>query len=211
MNKQEFTSNGTFTVPAGVTRLFVLGCAGGDGGPSGSTNGFSTPSLNERSVTNLLSMKMIDVTPNTTYTVTLGAGGTGGAASNTIDFNTGSPGGNTSFGTTLWYGASSGNPGASDSCCTIILGGVSTHNSNAQYASGSDGSSSGGYIGGCGSPGTSFAAGVSGGNANSGGAGTAGSNATSYGGCGAGGGCGSTSGGAGGNGYKGYILVLWVD
>ncbi|HEI2547331.1 TPA: tail fiber protein [Escherichia coli] len=78
---QFFTANGTFTVPDGVTRVFVeiLGGGGGGGGGSGiphATNdyyGFGGAGHNGE-----LKLNIITVSSGEKYAVTVGAGGVGG-------------------------------------------------------------------------------------------------------------------------------------
>lgn len=94
ITKQYFTSSGTFTVPSGVTELLCIG-AGGGGGGGGST--ISTLAGGGGGGAAILTSQYITVVPNTGYTVTIGAVGTGGTAG-----NNGTDGGTTSFGT-LFY------------------------------------------------------------------------------------------------------------
>lgn len=82
---QAFTSSGTFTTPAGVTKVFVRAVGGGGGsaftGESSGGGGYCE--------------KLIDLTGVATVTVTIGAGGVGGNGS-TITSPT--AGGDTTFG-----------------------------------------------------------------------------------------------------------------
>lgn len=91
-----FTSSGSFTVPAGVTQIFVSGCAAGGGGGSslatnsssfvtgGSGGGAGQPALNVP----------ITVTPGQVIPVAIGTGGTGATAAT----NNATAGGNTQLG-----------------------------------------------------------------------------------------------------------------
>ena len=78
---QLFTSSGTFTVPAGVTRLNVRAIGGGGGGGGGGTTSASTTTQygggggGPGGVTEAA----IPVTAGEALTVTIGAGGAGGA------------------------------------------------------------------------------------------------------------------------------------
>lgn len=92
-----FTSSGSFTVPDGVTQIFVSGCAAGGGGGSslatnsssfltgGSGGGAGQPALNVP----------ITVTPGQVIPITIGTGGTGGTAAT----DNATAGGNTQVGT----------------------------------------------------------------------------------------------------------------
>lgn len=108
--KQKFTTSGTFTVPDGVTKVWVSGCGGGGGGGSGNLatepqilggGGGGAQSVQDQEIT---------VVPGSEIVITIGNGGAGGTS--------GANGGNTSFGSLLilrgGYGAlSGGNSGAS--------------------------------------------------------------------------------------------------
>lgn len=116
--KQEFLTSGSWTAPAGVTRVMIWGMGGGAGGNQGSDYGSSFPNggLGGRGGAGVsLQPFVINVVPNTTYTVTIGDGGLGG------DINTvgmvGTSGGNSIFGNSIieWKGALSTNPNAPDS------------------------------------------------------------------------------------------------
>lgn len=101
---QAYTTAGTytFTVPAGVTKLFldVIGAGGGGGSTDPADNrigGCGGAGGRSRGV--------VTVTPGQTITVTVGAGGDGAAAGG----NDGSPGGTSSFG--AYMSATGGKPG----------------------------------------------------------------------------------------------------
>lgn len=107
--KQTFTSSGSWLCPAGVTKVIVYGMGGGAGGGGGSNATASAGGAGGYGGCGVTLLPMIlDVVPNTTYTITIGAGGSGGP--NTISTNAagaiGSAGGDTSFGALLtWKGA----------------------------------------------------------------------------------------------------------
>ena len=110
-----FTSSGTFTVTAGsadIQYLVVAGGGGGGGGYAGAggAGGLKTsvPGVQKADGT-VLTAPDFPVSPGS-YTVTIGAGGQGGA---TIS---GSPGGNTVFGSITAHGGGrgGGNPGISN-------------------------------------------------------------------------------------------------
>ncbi len=92
---QSFTSSGSFTVPAGVTqcKVTVIGGGGGGGGcsPSGTNNlGAASGAAGGTAVKYVKGL-----TPGMVIPVTVGAGGSAGAASN----GAGGNGGTSSFGT----------------------------------------------------------------------------------------------------------------
>jgi hypothetical protein len=71
----QFTANGTWTCPEGVTEVLLIGCGGGGGGGGcgggglgGGQGGGGAP----------LGVRRATVVPTTVYTVTIGAGGAGG-------------------------------------------------------------------------------------------------------------------------------------
>lgn len=104
---QTFTASGTFTVPDGVTKVFLTGCGGGGGGGgvAGSNKGAhygggggSGYNVIRRAVT---------VAPGASITVTVGGGGGGGVA------GYGGTGGTTSFGALLSISGGGGGAGTS--------------------------------------------------------------------------------------------------
>jgi hypothetical protein len=95
--QETFTNSGTFTVPAGVSKVAVFATGGGNGGANGGPSivgyfhlgayyGAGSGGAGGRS-SSVSSFTEFDVTPAATYSVTIGAGG-----------NAGSTGGTTSFG-----------------------------------------------------------------------------------------------------------------
>lgn len=101
---QTFNSSGTWLCPAGVTEIIVLGNSGGSGGGAayapfllvqGGSGGVGGP----------LTPIVLTVTPNTTYTITIGSGGAGGVVAVGGSQVPGGPGGDTSFGAlAIWQG-----------------------------------------------------------------------------------------------------------
>jgi hypothetical protein len=89
---QIFTSNGTWTKPAGISLVRVI-CIGGGGGGGGTTSGANT-SCSAGGGGGGTAIETIDVTSTSSETVTVGAGGAGGASGG----STGSTGGTSSFG-----------------------------------------------------------------------------------------------------------------
>ncbi|EHI5727063.1 phage tail protein [Salmonella enterica] len=80
---QFFTANGTFTVPDGVTQVFVemLGGGGGGGGGGAVTDGgFAGASGGSGGTCGSTNISIVPVTPGGKYAVIVGAGGVGGVA-----------------------------------------------------------------------------------------------------------------------------------
>ncbi|ECD5164130.1 phage tail protein [Salmonella enterica subsp. enterica serovar Agona] len=81
---QFFTANGTFTVPDGVTQVFVemLGGGGGGGGGGGAVTdgGFAGASGGSGGTCGSTNISIVPVTPGGKYAVIVGAGGVGGVA-----------------------------------------------------------------------------------------------------------------------------------
>ncbi|EJP3066239.1 tail fiber protein [Salmonella enterica] len=79
---QFFTANGTFTVPDGVTQVFVemLGGGGGGGGGVVTDGGFAGASGGSGGTCGSTNISIVPVTPGGKYAVIVGAGGVGGVA-----------------------------------------------------------------------------------------------------------------------------------
>lgn len=116
-NKKVFTSSGTWVCPAGVTWVIVYAAGGGGGGTSGGGRNNSAAGGGYGGCGgggNALMPVPIQVVPGTSYTITVGAGGAGGASQSPVpDGNTkpnpGSNGSDTSFGALqTWIGALGG-------------------------------------------------------------------------------------------------------
>lgn len=104
-NRQVFTSNGTFTVPAGCHKFRVLICgaggAGGDDGTGGGGEDFYTIPGGEGGYSPLYEAYISGQDIGSSFSVTVGAGGTG-------------TGGTSSFGTLISVtGGGKGSTGAS--------------------------------------------------------------------------------------------------
>lgn len=94
INEQRFTSSGSWTVPTGVTAVWVEVRGGGGGGGSG-TNSWGGGG-------GRLTMTQVTVTPGNSVTVTIGGGGAGGSAS------IGTDGSQSAFGATTAAGGAGG-------------------------------------------------------------------------------------------------------
>lgn len=101
---QIFSSSGTFTVPEGVTTVYVTMCGGGGGGGGGCTwyddNVFiKSYSGGGGGNAAIAFMRAGNVTPGQSIIVTIGEGGRGGAAGGyNVPGSSGTAGGTTSFG-----------------------------------------------------------------------------------------------------------------
>lgn len=90
-------SNTTWTCPAGVTQVILIGCGGGGGGMGGAKA--TVNSLAYGGYGACVTQQVVTVVPNTTYSVTIGTGGSGGAGrASTGGGNIGNSGGYTVFG-----------------------------------------------------------------------------------------------------------------
>lgn len=99
---QVFTSNGTFTVPDSVTRLYAVVVGAGGGGAGGPNSAFDTkiPSAGGGGG---VAEKLLSTTPGSIYAVIVGIGGTGGASD-----TDGTNGGQSSFGSIIATGGGKG-------------------------------------------------------------------------------------------------------
>lgn len=208
--RQVFTSSGTFTVPDGVTTVYVTGGGGGGGGAGADPANFAGGGGGSAPIVDRYA---VSVTPYQAITVTIGGGGGGGAssASNGGAGNGGS-GGSTAFGGLSLPGGGGGQRGAPGSG-----GSPGTGSTRGYYGGNATGAATNAYGGG--------GAGDSGGGINNvGGAGRFGYGAdggggvnTNFTGLAGNGHCSGGSGavyytsavGAGGNGAPGFLLVEW--
>jgi hypothetical protein len=219
---KHFTADSSWTVPAGITRVFLLGHGGGGGG-SGGIN--ATTSRAYPGIATTPYLMSVTVVPNTTYTITMGTGGSGGIARTSTTQN-GGTGTSTTFGAlatfsgasvTTYLSNTAGQSGAKPGWIAPSHGGYNTTgiqaatsgfiNQTMNFAT-SSGSYSGGWDG---IPGYVGSTTGSGGAANSVGTGSNATSGTGYGYGGAGGGAGSTAGGTGSAGGPGQLWVIWVE
>ncbi len=185
---QTFTANGTWTLPSGVTMVWVTMCGGGN---AGNTNAGNVGG-NGGDAGQCYLHYPVSVSGN--VAVIIGAGGVTGSIN----------GGNTSFGSLTAFGGGGGGGGAGGASGALTYTSLSTNLFN-QGNNGNNGGSSGGGAGGSGGIGSSDGSGGFGGGGGGGGgyAGAGGAGGTG----GAGGnGRGYGSGGGGGGGAEGYIF-----
>jgi hypothetical protein len=110
-----FSANGTFTVPAGVTKIKVT-CTGAGGGGAGCQASSSSQSFSgSGGGGGGTAIGVYTTTPGTTYTVTVGSGGPGGSGA-----SAGSDGGGSSFGSLC---SATGGSGGSKASITSYAGG----------------------------------------------------------------------------------------
>ena len=94
----QYTANGTFTVPTGVTAIEVVAVGGGGGGGGGNDVSAGGGGGGGQVV-----QRQVNVTPGTTYNIAVGAGGHGGqgaltSSSDNVNTQPGGVGGTTTFG-----------------------------------------------------------------------------------------------------------------
>jgi hypothetical protein len=78
MNEQRITSTSDWTAPTGVNKVWIIAIGGGGGGGCNQTTGQMV--LGGRS--GAVKQQQVTVTPGTSYTVTIGAGGAGRSTGN---------------------------------------------------------------------------------------------------------------------------------
>ena len=184
---QAFTSNGTFTIPTGVTAVKIIVVGGGGGGGSGGVSGCGFNSGSGGGGAGTAQSFLTGLTPGNTLSVTVGAAGAASASggnstvasgTQTISTITGGGGSAGGFGNT-------GGAGGTATGGTINSGGGAGDSSAflaGDYPTGGTGGSSryggggAGGFGGAGSAGSLYGGGGGGGygNSNSGAAGAAG-------------------------------------
>jgi len=195
---QIFTSSGIFTAPAGVTKVYISGCGAGGGGGEGSAAGAATGSGGGGASGKCVVNYPYTVVPTTAYTVTLNAGGNGGASDGGDTGNPGVVGGTSVFDALTLAGGLFGTGGGAVSV-QGIGGGINTNvlgmsSPGANGVSNTVGGNGGGGLFGVGGVGATNSAGTAGAVYGGGGGGGSGSG-------------GGANGYAGGAGAKGIIIV----
>lgn len=207
-----FDADGSWTAPAGVTEVMLIGQGAGGGGAGGTTQGGAN--LAAPGMATIPYMVTVSVVPNTSYAVTIGTGGSGGASNSDFSPRNGGAGGDTTFGTLHTFAGACANSTQdyklhqtfrtngsrfSGFVSTPSGGGASVNTGYIQYNGGSNGTA--GYYGSSGGAGGDASLGT----------GANGGNATGFGAGGAGGGSGPSGGGTGGTGAPGQLWVVWVE
>ncbi|EHJ79759.1 Phage tail fiber protein [Salmonella enterica subsp. enterica serovar Baildon str. R6-199] len=205
---QFFTANGTFTVPDGVTQVFVEMLGGGGGGGGGGcspapdkTNTFSAGRGGDHGE---LKIAIIGVTSKKTYTVSVGAGGSGGGGGFVPSYEDRTSIGPNGQGHTLFKG-DAGEPGLDGGDSSFInisaKGGLGSSGKIAEFTS-TESYPGGVGVGSAFGTGGSAAAFANGGNADGYGAGGGGAslnqNTRS-----------AISGYSGGRGSDGFVKISW--
>jgi len=212
---QKFTSSGTFSVPVGVTLVWVTALgAGGGGGGGGSLSGGSGTGGGGGGGGGELKYKVSQiVTSETNINVIVGAGGAGGGG----NIN-GKAGGSTSFGTTIGTaggrgGGGGGGAGNGGAFALLTSGGAGGGGGGCAYSTAGAGGLNIGCLSICNAAAGGGNTGGGGGGGSSDGVGGAGGAYSTAGGAGAdygaGGGGGGSNYGAGGAGSGGYVIVEW--
>lgn len=150
------TTPSTWTVPANVYRVNVLLVGGGGGGGGGPAFGGSQPGGGGGGGGRVLYAENISVTPGSTISYSIGAGGSGGISNPSVLGDPGGTGGTTSFGGLSVAGGERGGfplVGTGGQSSKNILGTVTNYNSSTGGGAGSDGN---GVVGGIGGPGYNF-------------------------------------------------------
>ncbi|MFS2113630.1 hypothetical protein [Herbaspirillum frisingense] len=223
-NQQKITSSSSFTVPVGVTTLYISGVAGGGGGGAGGGSVITTNISSGGAgggAGQSVQKQPYAVTPSSTISITIGSGGAAGVAASGANGGAGGNGGSTvisgmTAGTVTLFGGNGGGGGTSAS--TTQVGGSTGGAGYPRGGAGSDSSQN--NASGNGGSGASCAFGGGGGSgrgATSAGAPSLsnhGSDAFGYGSGGGGGGgyyTGTTTqpGGSGGAGAPGWVLIEW--
>ncbi|WP_322055866.1 glycine-rich domain-containing protein [Burkholderia cenocepacia] len=219
-----FVSSGTFTVPAGVTTLYVSGCAAGGGGGAGAGNNDGQSSLvgggggGGGGAGQSVIRQAFAVTPGAAITVTIGAAGAAGTGGVVGAGGAGGMGGNTTLtgGVSLTLTGGAGGSGGAAVVSNAVGQGGGGGGGGSGYPNGSAGGD-GNYagLGGAGASSPFGGGGGSGRAATNTSAYQAGSAAGGFGAGGGGGGAGygqastAVTGGAGAVGTAGLIIFEW--
>jgi len=209
---QKFDSNGSFTVPPGISTIWVSACGGGGGGGAGgcrpTTSQFGGGGSGGGAGQSCI-QQPLSVVPGSVINVTIGGAGGGGVAVLNENGTSGTAGGPTSIGAYISLAGGCGGGGGGGASGNA--GGTSAGEGYPRGSNGIDGNLTAGVGTGNGGMGASSPFGGGGGAARSTQTGSAGGyvgmNAGGY---GAGGGGGSTGiNSAGGAGSPGLVIIEW--
>lgn len=216
MNIQKYTSSSSFTVPAGVTTLYISGSAAGGGGGNGANNSGGQTSLvgggggGGGGAGQAIIKQSYTVTPGQVISLTVGNGGAGATTNGASGLN----GGNTTIGSLVTLTGGTGGGGGGAVQTNTIGGGGAGGVGGGGYPSGGAGGD-GNYAGTGGMGASNLFGGGGGGSRASKTTPIAASSAYEFGGGGGGGGggYGATAtmvlGGSGGNGAPGLVIFEW--
>lgn len=202
---QEFASSGTWTAPEGVYQVYVVACGGSGGGGGGGTTSYVNQYVYDYgevtryagtggsgSVSEVISA-LINISPQTAYSITIGAAGTAGKAG-----AAGGAGGATKFGNILTV---NGGYGGYNGKSATLGNGYDAQNGSGGYGGQASSSVSGKYITIFLKPSVSGNDGQSGTSNATGGASVSNGISSS--------GKGGTMAAAGTAGGKGYVKIIW--
>lgn len=152
----EFLSSGSWVCPAGVTKVILWGLGGGSGGSGGGVGSTTLGGNSGRAGVSCAYLPtIVTVVPGTTYTITIGAGGTGQPAAvsgRAAALNVGGDGGDTSFGSLAVFKGGRGNSTVFLTTYNSAIFGVTDRdivasNANDFFVTGTNSSSIGGSDG----------------------------------------------------------------
>ena len=212
------TVSGYWTVPDGVTSVYISACAGGGGGGAGGggAQNWVGAGGSGGGAGQWMNRQQYNVTPRTNVNFTLGGGGSGAAGTGSAGTN-GTAGGNTVItgllgGTVTLIGGAGGSGGPNVNGSTV--GGPAGGAGYPQGQNGGDGFNNGGTAFGGSGGGTPFGSGGFGGRPATGSSALSGLAGYGFGGGGGGGyypagSAATASGGSGANGLPGFIRIEW--
>lgn len=227
-----FTTNGTWVAPTGVTRVLAFGCGGGGGG-AGAIGATASTRVYRGGGGAFPQAVPVTVAGGTSYAITIGTGGSGGAGVGNALANPGSDGGSTTFAGVTFFGGrggqgdygvqdstgvGGGGSGGAAAVYSVTSGGLTVRARDGQrsiLAAGGVGGIQNTREAGSGG-GAGYGAGGNGGDgATVNGNGGNGQAASGIGGGGGAGGCGDNVagrvGGSGGAGGPGILILAWVE
>lgn len=215
----DFTANGSFTVPVGVTTIYVTAAAGGGGGGGGSDNSTGQSSLvgggggGGGGAGESIYDKSFSVTPGQVIAITVGAAGTAGTAGTAAAGGAGGAGGNTVIGSLVTLTGGGGGGGGLRPVANSLPNGGAGAAGGTGFPIGSNGTD-GNYAGNGGVGASTILGGGGGAGRAATAVGLPGRAGFGFGSGGGGGGAGygsasAVNGGAGGAGTPGFVRIRW--